>query len=126
MNETIISLNLEQFKEYAEKRLAYFADKMPEGKLWNNHNGGYADQCAAIAMLMGGDIVAIYKPMCCLNPIRVLDTPKVHDGVTYEVALSTSSVAGNVIWKGDWPSTISAYNSDRYFPSSAIVAYRVF
>ena len=119
---------IEALSDYAEDRLNRFAKEMPNGKLWNLHQGGYADRVDAIGLQADGTVVALYsRDICSINPL-ILDTSDKKPWGGMRVALSTSSCGGvfypdyNFTSHIDWEVSIRKYNDGLYTKNKIIVA----
>lgn len=103
---------------YFEHKLNYYASKMPAGKFINIHNDK-TEYCPGIAVLASGEVVALFKELCCLNSIYTDRNDKVH--------LRTSSVGGNFHWVyPNWKVAVDNCNNSLSYGKFAIIAYYIF
>ena len=119
---------IEILSAYAQKRLEEFAQNMPNGEVWNLHQGGYKDFVDAIGLQADGTVVALYsRDTCSINPL-ILDTTDKKPWGGMKVALSTSSCGGvfypdyNFTSHIDWEVSIRKYNDGLYTKNKIIVA----
>lgn len=115
-------------ERYAKGILENYAAKMPGGKFWNCHDSlmspAHGDKCHGIGLTLDGKVVALYKSLCCLNPLFFYkdgEAPVV-DGVVYPVGLSTWSCGGNFVWQGSWEKSVKKFNDESYFGHDALIA----
>jgi len=119
---------IEALSSYAEDRLNRFAKEMPNGKLWNLHNGGFPDKVDAIGIQVDGTVVALSKYWVCSVNALIIDATDRKPWGGMRVALTSNAVGGTFVPDCnhtshiDWEVSVNKYNKGLYNKNKIIVA----